>query len=131
MIKFFSWLLAGLLLFAACKKETSEQKEEQNVTGDSLTIQSENAPDWALKPPQEEGYLYAIGQATSSRPEIARRKAMLNARVKLAEKLSQQGDSLNTLLRWSKVKEEKQLKQGNRWQSFVLMEVPIKDEKDR
>lgn len=129
MIRIWVWLMAGLLLFAACKKQQTDQKEPQNTTEDSLTIENENAPNWALHPPQQEGYVYAIGQATSSRPEIARRKAMLNARVKLAEKLSQQGDSLNSLLRWSRVKDEKQVKQGKGWQSFVLMEAPTEGQK--
>ena len=119
----FLFALLILLVILTCKKE----QKQQPVKPDSSTVQIENAPSWFKTYPQQEGFLYAAGQATSSRPEIARRKAMLNARLKLAEKLKQQGDSLNTLLRWSRVKEEKQIRQGKRWQSFVLLELPLEN----
>lgn len=121
---FFSLLLTGILLLGACKSQKEKEKAPEQ-TKDSLTIEVQNAPEWAVRPPSQEGLLYAVGQASSLRPEIARRKAMLNARIKLAEKLNQQGDSLDFLLRWSRVKEEKQIKQGKRWHSFVLMELPL------
>ncbi|APF18517.1 LPP20 family lipoprotein [Caldithrix abyssi] len=122
-------LAAGLILFA-CKNEKDKQGNESTVEtadSDSLALQVKNAPQWALSVPQKEGYLYAVGKGSSLRPELARKKAMLEARVKLAEKLSGRGDSLNVFLRRSRVKEETQIKDGGRWRSFVLLEVPLAD----
>ncbi len=120
------WLL---LIAGACKNQQKSEKPVQPAADSlNLDVQMDNAPDWALKPPQQDGVLYAVGQASSLRAELARRKAMLNARVKLAKMLAQQSDSLQELLRFSRVTKEKQIQEGKRWHSFVLMELPLQKE---
>ncbi len=122
------FVLGVLLFFVNCQKTKQTDHNNSAVNNkDSLAITTKQMPEWAIHVPLEDGYIYAVGQAQSTRPEIARRKAMLDARVKLAKKLSSKGDSLTILLQGSKIKQEKQIRTGKHWQSFVLMEVPVKN----
>lgn len=68
-----SFLLAGVL-FAGCSSSG-------NVTDSDL-------PSWYTNPPNSDSeYLYAVGEATSSRRSMARKQAMQNARAALTLKL--------------------------------------------
>ena len=78
---------------------------------------------------QKDGFLYSVGRASSSRITIAREKALMQAQVALANELAKkQGiptDSLNIILHHSHVAKETQMKRGNRWYSYVLLEMPL------
>lgn len=70
-----SFLLAGVL-FVGCSSS-------EKVTDDSGDL-----PSWYTNPPSSDNeYMYAIGEATSSRRSMARKQAMQNARAALTLKL--------------------------------------------
>lgn len=68
-------LLAGML-FVGC----SSTEEVQDDSGD--------LPSWYTNPPSSDNeYMYAVGEATSSRRSMARKQAMQNGRAQLAIKI--------------------------------------------
>ena len=44
-------------------------------------------PRWYRKPPQEQGRVFGVGEGSSSNQDVARRKAVLNANVQIAEQV--------------------------------------------
>lgn len=66
------------LLFAGCASSGNNKKGNGNP----------NLPSWYTNPPSSDNeYMYAIGEANSSRRSMARRQAMQNGRAALATKL--------------------------------------------
>jgi hypothetical protein len=125
-----------LIFFISCgKKQEEKPAPADSLHTDSLTVKPKetqanvNAPAWFKNPPSADNVLYAGGEAHSGSPTIAREKAIMNARVALAEMLKKEKsgsepDSLNAYLRMSHITKEKSVKKGKRWQHFVLMEMP-------
>lgn len=61
---------------------------EQAAQQDDETEMESNLPEWYLNPPSTDNeYMYAIGEATSSRRRTARTQAMQNGRGALTTKL--------------------------------------------
>ena len=147
---FFSILV--FLILVACEKTSRNDlsKSDSSIVADSARTDSvllienaENAPSWYLAIPEKEGFIYAIGMAKSRRANIASDKALLNAQVSLAEKLKRQGlnivneegenaigadsdpdnDNLSIAMKDVMVKNKKQLKVGDIWYSYVLLEL--------
>lgn len=147
---FFSILV--FLILVACEKTSRNDlsKSDSSIVADSARTDSvllienaENAPSWYLAIPEKEGFIYAIGMAKSRRANIASDKALLNAQVSLAEKLKRQGlnivngegenaigadsdpdnDNLSIIMKDVMVKNKKQLKVGDIWYSYVLLEL--------
>ena len=132
----FLFTTIALISFVSCSKK----QEQKTAPADSLkvdsvnSVQSEtqaamNGPEWFKNPPKAEDVLYAVGQASSQSPTIAREKAIMNARVAMAEFLKKEKsglspDSLNVDLRFSRVAKETSVKKGKRWYHYVLMEMP-------
>ena len=126
----------ALISFVSCSKK----QEQKTAPADSLNVDSVNSvqkerqddvngPEWFKNPPRAEEVLYAVGQASSQSPTIAREKAIMNARVAMAEFLKKEKsglspDSLNVDLRFSRVTKETSVKKGKRWYHYVLMEMP-------
>jgi hypothetical protein len=54
-----------------------------------LTVQCQNSlnttPKWVNNPPKSKDKIYAVGVGTSSSPDVAERKAIMDANVNLAE----------------------------------------------
>ncbi|WP_138430897.1 LPP20 family lipoprotein [Fodinibius saliphilus] len=66
-----------LLLGCSSSKEVSENTEMES-----------NLPNWYMNPPSSDSeYMYAIGEATSSRRRIARTSAMNNGDAAIAQKI--------------------------------------------
>ena len=147
---FFSILV--FLILVACEKTSRNDlsKSDSSIVADSARTDSvllienaENAPSWYLAIPEKEGFIYAIGMAKSRRANIASDKALLNAQVSLAEKLKRQdlnivngegenaigadsdpdNDNLSIIMKDVMVKNKKQLKVGDIWYSYVLLEL--------
>jgi len=127
----------GLFLMLAlsfCKGEkkpaTGQADSLAIVQDDSLPKEAgETLPSWFREIPQKPGTLYAVGRGGSSRINLSRERALLNAQAALA-RLFAQGknkatDSLNVLLTRSHVVKEKQVRRGNRWYTYVLIEMPF------
>ena len=150
-MKLFFGILVFLLL-VACEKTSRNDlsKSDSSIVADSARTDSvllienvEYAPSWYLAIPEKEGFIYAIGMAKSRRANIASDKALLNAQVSLAEKLKRQGlnivngegenaigadsdpdnDNLSIIMKDVMVKNKKQLKVGDIWYSYVLLEL--------
>lgn len=144
-------ILSTIFLFS-CQKTERSNRIIPDTSGvmDSLKIDStfsieelEQAPSWFKSLPEKEGYIYATGTAKSRRANIASNKALLNAQVSLAEKLKELGinsntihgeqsigadsdpsnDNLSTTMQDVMIKNKKQIKYGNLWYSFVLLEL--------
>lgn len=144
-------ILSAILLFT-CEKTEQSYRITPDTSGivDSLKIDSsfsveelEQAPSWFKSLPEKEGYIYATGTAKSRRANIASNKALLNAQVSLAEKLKEMGlgsniihgeqsigadsdlsnDNLSITMQDVMIKNKKQIKSGNLWYSFVLLEL--------
>ena len=147
---FFSILV--FLILVACEKTSRNDlsKSDSSIVADSARTDSvllienaENAPSWYLAIPEKEGFIYAIGMAKSRRANIASDKALLNAQASMAEKLKRQGlnivngegenaigadsdpdnDNLSIIMKDVMVKNKKQLKVGDIWYSYVLLEL--------
>lgn len=141
-----------VLLIFACEKTEQSDRNIPDTTGvmDSLITDSsfwaeewEQAPSWFKSLPEKEGYIYATGTAKSRRANIASDKALLNAQVNIAEKLKEMGFGSNTMhgeqsigadsdpsnnnlsitMQGVMIKNKKQIKSGNLWYSYVLLEL--------
>ncbi len=133
-----------LFTFFSCKKEkepdqgVKTQTDQEKVT-DSLAVAPEAkggaGPEWFRNPPQKDDFVYSVGEASSKRPEMARNRAIMNAQVLLAQEMAKQfgglkPDSLEQVIRFSRVIKEKQIKKGSLWHSYVLLEAPLKNKTD-
>ena len=139
-----------LVIFIACDKtdRSDTGKIDSTTVSDSTAMDStlsvefaENAPAWFVSIPQIEGYIYATGTAKSRRASIASDKATLKAQVSMAEKLKKQGvingtseialgadpdadnENLSIMMQDVMVKNKKQVKLGDIWYSYVLLEL--------
>ena len=133
---FLLFTTIALISFVSCSKK----QEQKAAPADSLNVDSVNSvqkdtkddvngPEWFKNPPKAEDVLYSVGQGSSQSPTIAREKAIMNARVAMAEFLKKEKsglspDSLNVDLRFSRVARETSVKKGKRWYHYVLMEMP-------
>ncbi|NOX89821.1 MAG: hypothetical protein GXO77_12425 [Calditrichaeota bacterium] len=136
----------AILLFAffGCKKEKEPdqgatiQTDRGEVTDSAAVVPEvkEGAgPEWFRNPPQRDDFVYSVGEASSKRPEMARNRAIMNAQVLLAQEMAKQfgelkPDSLEQVIRFSRVIKEKQIKKGSLWHSYVLLEAPLKNKTD-
>ncbi len=129
-MRFRNMLKLALVLFiltTACKQKQSEKQTNNPDTLATNVVdkknEGQNVPEWFRRVPQREGFVYAVGQASSKRPELARKKALLKAQTALAEKAGsvEKGVELKSV----HVIKEHQVKQGARWQCYVLMEAPL------
>jgi len=130
------------LLFISCggSKDLS-----QTDTGD--------IPDWYLKNPTADNYIYEAASATSRDMDLALNKAETEARAKIGRTIEAKINSMqkkfeeevgqgensellsqftqatkvivSTELNGSQVKEKKFVKDGSNWRCYVLMEYPI------
>ncbi len=129
-------IFSAFLIFALsfCKGEKKPAPGQDDslavIRVDSLPEKAEESlPSWFREIPQKPGTLYAVGRGKSSRMNLSREKAMLNAQAALArlfaQKKNKATDSLNVLLTRSHVVKEKQVRRGNRWYTYVLIEMPL------
>ena len=112
-----------------------------------------NIPDWYTTPPQDPNYMYAANTATSQDLQMAVDKAATGARAEIGRQteVRMQGMQkrfdeetglgkdaqllqmftqasktiVSTTLTGSRIKQQKQLKDGDTWRAYVLMEYPI------
>ncbi|MDZ7724022.1 MAG: hypothetical protein U5R06_14735 [candidate division KSB1 bacterium] len=92
-IKPIRGLLLGALLIGltGCSGKDTEPPASGAPASEALIdsavfrTAADSLPDWANHVQRKSGYLYMIGTGRSSSPEIAQKKAVLNARVQLAE----------------------------------------------
>jgi len=82
-----------LFALAACsgppKPGTPEYALQQHDFQVEKTKTAANqAPDWYMNPPRDDGYLYAAGTATSTDLQFAVDKAILNAKYQLADQMN-------------------------------------------
>src|SRR5579859_4279022 len=82
-----------LFALAACsgppKPSTPEYALQQHDFQVEKTKAAANqAPDWYMNPPHDDGYLYAAGSATSTDLQFAVDKAVLNAKYQLADQMA-------------------------------------------
>ncbi|MBN1408067.1 MAG: hypothetical protein JW956_09765, partial [Calditrichaceae bacterium] len=103
----------------------------------------QHAPSWAKSVPVKDGYIYVIGTAKSRRANIASDKALFNAQVRIAEKLKEleleftegenaigadsdpDNDNLSIKMQDVMTKSKKQVKSGDLWYSYVLLELKL------
>lgn len=151
----FCVVLFLCFLFVSCtKKEKNDvSKSDSMMVVDSTMAEHdlemvilEQAPGWYKSMPEKEGYIYTVGTAKSRRGSIATNKAVMKARIKMADKLKEmeydinsdldkipQGadmnpsdDNLSMALQNVIIKEKKQIKTGDYWHTFVLLEMQLK-----
>jgi len=117
------------------------------------TVPASDVPDWFSSPPADPNFLFAPSTATSQDLQLAIDKATTGARTDIArqmevrvqgiqkkfeEEVGTGGDTqllsqftqasktvVSTTLVGSKVKSQKQTKEGNVWRAYVLMELPV------
>ena len=98
-------LLGGLLIgLTGCSEKATEPPASgapaSGALIDSAVLRTaaDSLPDWADRIQRKSGYFYMIGTGRSSSPEIAKKKAVMDARGQLAGQLSPKSppDSLNT-----------------------------------
>ncbi len=153
--RYLSYVITALLLFTACGKNKDEKSNVPQTPGvdsaavDTVSLQVPvfngiNTLSWVTRPPEKEGYLYASGWGRSLRANISRNKAMLKAQKELSRLLKRrpalETDSLKlhrggvqdvpdseidvSLSSW-RILQQKQIKKGRYWYSFVLIELPV------
>ena len=148
------FIFCFLIIVASCEKNDGNSRNTIDTTDISDSVMTDNAlsvenlelaPSWFKSIPEKNGYIYAAGTATSRRVNIASDKALLNAQVRLAEKLKELGlnsgmeeneeaigadsdpgnDNLSVTLQDVMTKNRKQIKAGNLWYSYVLLELKL------
>lgn len=93
MRKLLPVILVAFTAFAvACggSKEAAQQSDvEQEIS---------NMPEWYMNPPADnDEFLFAIASAKSSRKDMARQRAQINAKQQLASKLGEKVESLQKM----------------------------------
>lgn len=148
------FILFLFLIFASCEKNNKNDRSNTDTTNvsdstksdSSLSIENqEHAPSWFKSLPKKEGYIYATGTAASRRANIASDKALLYAQIRLAEKLKKLrldsgiregekaigadsdpgSDNLSITMQDVMTKNKKQVKSGDLWYSYVLLELKL------
>lgn len=90
--KNFSKIICAALFIAALTACSSSEPITDNQS------QIEDIPEWYTSPPQDnEEYLYGVGNANSTRLNIARQRAEIDAKSNLAAKLGQKIEDLQKL----------------------------------
>ncbi|GEM_PF-3272501 len=149
-MKFFllnSLIFLGVfLLLVNC-----ENKKPEKITIDSLQVDTsqvlrseqgqiaKNVPNWFRRLPDKEGFYFAVGKGESRRPNLARDKAVLKAQRNLLEQLSVKSANTHSgvqavdenrptpqVLSKTFIKKQKQIRDGQNWIVYVLLEMPIK-----
>lgn len=90
---FRSILIGGLFLLAACKTVDEEALDTAEVSQQTLTPEEtivSNMPDWCLNLPSSEVALYRCGIGESSDLNMARNRAVLDAKRGLADSIDSQ-----------------------------------------
>ena len=145
-------VLLFALLVLGCKRTDKNDKTNPDSTAIRDSLQTglklpdevlEEAPEWFESLPEKDSYIYAVGVAKSRSGSIASNKALLKAQLSLAEKLKEikpasnmedheqplgadsdpSNDNLAITMQDVIVKNKKQIKWGDLWYSFVLLEV--------
>ena len=86
-------LIGGLFFFAACKTVDEEALDTAEVSQQTLTPEEtivSNMPDWCLNLPSSEVALYRCGIGESSDLNMARNRAVLDAKRGLADSIDSQ-----------------------------------------
>ena len=86
-------LIGGLFLLAACKTVDEEALDIAEVSQQTLTPEEtivSNMPDWCLNLPSSEVALYRCGIGESSDLNMARNRAVLDAKRGLADSIDSQ-----------------------------------------
>jgi len=86
-------LIGGLFLLAACKTVDEEALDTAEVSQQTLTPEEtivSNMPDWCLNLPSSEVALYRCGIGQSSDLNMARNRAVLDAKRGLADSIDSQ-----------------------------------------
>ena len=86
-------LIGGLFLLAACKTVDEEALDIAEVSQQTLTTEEtivSNMPDWCLNLPSSEVALYRCGIGESSDLNMARNRAVLDAKRGLADSIDSQ-----------------------------------------
>lgn len=86
-------LIGGLFFFAACKTVDEEAVDTAEVSQQTLTPEEtivSNMPDWCLNLPSSEVALYRCGIGESSDLNMARNRAVLDAKRGLADSIDSQ-----------------------------------------
>ena len=86
-------LIGGLFLLAACKTVDEEAVDTAEVSQQTLTPEEtivSNMPDWCLNLPSSEVALYRCGIGESSDLNMARNRAVLDAKRGLADSIDSQ-----------------------------------------
>jgi len=86
-------LIGGLFLLAACKTVDEEALDTAEVSQQTLTPEEtiiSNMPDWCLNLPSSEVALYRCGIGESSDLNMARNRAVLDAKRGLADSIDSQ-----------------------------------------
>ena len=86
-------LIGGLFLLAACKTVDEEALDTAEVSQQTLTPEEtivSNMPDWCLNLPSSEVALYRCGIGESSDRNMARNRAVLDAKRGLADSIDSQ-----------------------------------------
>ncbi|HES60103.1 MAG TPA: hypothetical protein ENO18_06705, partial [Caldithrix sp.] len=147
-----TFILFLFFICVACEKANREdgRGDETTVITDSMKTDSvlsteilQHAPSWAKSVPVKDGYIYVIGTAKSRRANIASDKALFNAQVRIAEKLKEleleftegenaigadsdpDNDNLSIKMQDVMTKSKKQVKSGDLWYSYVLLELKL------
>ncbi len=143
-MKHFLFALLALFVFSGCGGG-SKQSMQSADTG--------NVPDWFVNPPSDPNYLYAANTQTSQDLQLAIDKATTGARSEIGRQIEAKLKSLqkkfteetgsgedaqllqmfsqaektivSTTLSGSKIKKQKQIRDGKMWRSYVLVEYPI------
>ena len=86
-------LIGGLFFFAACKTVDEEAVDTAEVSQQTLTPEEtivSNMPDWCLNLPSSEVALFRCGIGESSDLNMARNRAVLDAKRGLADSIDSQ-----------------------------------------
>ena len=97
-----------------------------------------NWKEWFKKIPDQDGFVYAVGAASSRNLSIASDKAVTKAQISLAEQIKNKtetpggadtenvtDDDLYVVLNKSLIKEQSQIKDGKLWRVYILLEMQI------
>lgn len=129
MQKFIFLSIFVFFVLLSCK---SEKKVESAPDSTLINQFDVDAPEWYKQVPQSDDFIYGKGVAHSAREAIARDKALLIAQTELAKKISRDSlDSQVVMLKNGILKEQKTVRDGNRWRVYVLMEMPIEKESNK
>jgi hypothetical protein len=142
------WLILSSVIMgilAGCKDEPPNPPPDLKPVADTVQtqkteIKDAKAPQWAKELPVKQGYLYMVGVGQSRQIDIAEKKAIMNARTLMAEKIHQSaipvGEKKETggassesnvdyevILENSLVTKTERVKEDKLWKVYVLLEM--------